>query len=207
MRNSEGGERILRYMSRLRSHVSYANVMATIAVFVALGGTSYAVTQLPRNSVGSKQIRTGSVGASEIHTNAVRSKDIKNRNVALRDISLGARKSLRGQPGPAGPQGPQGPAVAAFTAAVLPAGNFARSQGTASQGANHANEGIYRVDFTRDVTACYAVASISTTRGNAAGGEILTEIGAGADARSVYVRTSESNGTLKDLPFHLIVTC
>ena len=51
-------ERILRYMSRLRSHITYANVMATIALFIALGGTSYAVSQLPRNSVGAKQIRS-----------------------------------------------------------------------------------------------------------------------------------------------------
>ena len=31
---------------RLRIHLSYANVMATIAVFIALGGTSYAVVSL-----------------------------------------------------------------------------------------------------------------------------------------------------------------
>ena len=45
-------------MRRLRTHLSYANVMATIAVFIALGGTSYALTALPRNSVGPKQIRS-----------------------------------------------------------------------------------------------------------------------------------------------------
>ena len=89
-------------MSRIRSHLSYANVMATIAVFVALGGTSYAVTQLPRNSVGAKQIRTGAVGQSEIRKSAVRSKHVKNRSIALQDISLAARASLRGQQGPAG---------------------------------------------------------------------------------------------------------
>ena len=45
----------------LREWVSYANVMSTLALFVALGGTSYALT-LPRNSVGSSQLKSDSVG-------------------------------------------------------------------------------------------------------------------------------------------------
>ena len=40
----------------LRS-VSPALVISTIALVVALGGTSYAVSQLPANSVGTKQLR------------------------------------------------------------------------------------------------------------------------------------------------------
>jgi len=208
MRNSEGGERILRYMSRLRSHLSYANVMATVAVFIALGGTSYAVSQLPRNSVGPKQIRSGAVGASEIHTSAVGSKDIKDRGVALRDISRAARSSLRGQTGPAGPQGPPGPGAVTLSAAVLPGGNFARSQGTSGPVSTHTNPGVYKVDFNRDVTACYAVATISRSPAQTASGEIATEMGSGAgDRNSVYVYTSNSSGALADLPFHLIVTC
>ena len=41
---------------------TYTNVTATLALFIALGGTSYAVTTLPRNSVGPEQLRTNSVG-------------------------------------------------------------------------------------------------------------------------------------------------
>ena len=177
--------------------------MATIAVFIALGGTSYAVTQLPRNSVSSSQIRTNAVGSSEIRKSAVRSSEIKDRSVALRDISVDARNRLRGQNGPAGPQGPAGPPVATLSAAVEPGGGFARSSGTSAAASNHTTEGIYRVDFNRDLNACYVAATISMVRGNTAGGEILTEI-AGS---SVFVRTSESNGTLKDLPFHLLISC
>src|SRR3954470_11511520 len=118
-------------MSRLRTHLSYANVMATIAVFIALGGTSYAVTQLPRNSVGTKQIRSSAVRTSEIKTGAVRSADLKNRGVALRDISLSARNSLRGQIGPAGPQGPPGGSAASFSVAALSGGEYVRGKGAA----------------------------------------------------------------------------
>jgi len=42
-----------------------------IALFVALGGTSYAATQLAPNSVGTKQIRPGAVTSTSIHNGAV----------------------------------------------------------------------------------------------------------------------------------------
>ena len=41
--------------------LTYANVMATIAVFLALGGGAYAALNLPKNSVSSKTIRNGQV--------------------------------------------------------------------------------------------------------------------------------------------------
>jgi hypothetical protein len=72
----------------VRRHITYANVMASIAVFVALGGISYAATQLPRNSVGTKQI--------------------KNSAVTLKKINKAARLALQGQKGATGPAGPTG---------------------------------------------------------------------------------------------------
>ena len=83
----------------LRSKLSFANVTSALALFVALGGTSYAAITLPRNSVGSKQVRSGAIGASELRNSAVRSSDVRNRSLQLRDISRSARDSLRGQTG------------------------------------------------------------------------------------------------------------
>ena len=37
---------------RLRSHLTYANIVASLALFVALGGSAAAVTTFPRDSVG-----------------------------------------------------------------------------------------------------------------------------------------------------------
>ena len=189
-------------MSRIRSHLSYANVMATIAVFIAFGGTSYAVTQLPRNSVGPKQIRTGAVGQSEIHRSALRSKHVKDRSVALRDISLAARSSLRGQPGPTGPQGSP---AATFGVASRATGEYGRSRGVQSTGAGHdTGTGIYTVVFNADISACYAAASIAgmdSVEPN--GGEIVASI----SGLNVTVRTRDSGGNPADLPFHLIVSC
>ena len=45
-------------MTRIRSHIR-TNVVAYLALFVALGGTGYAATSLPANSVGANQIRNG----------------------------------------------------------------------------------------------------------------------------------------------------
>jgi hypothetical protein len=48
-----------------------ATVIALIALFVALGGTTYAATSLPANSVGTKQLRNGAVTNRTLHTGAV----------------------------------------------------------------------------------------------------------------------------------------
>jgi hypothetical protein len=42
-----------------------------IALFVALGGTSYAATQLPSNSVGSRQIQAGAITTAKIRDGAI----------------------------------------------------------------------------------------------------------------------------------------
>jgi hypothetical protein len=60
--------------------LSYANVMATVAVVMALGGTATAAVTLPRNSVGSKQIKNGQV----------RSRDIRNATVTGADVRPGS---------------------------------------------------------------------------------------------------------------------
>ena len=157
------GERILRYMRRVRIHLSYANVMATVAVFIALGGTSYAVTQLPRNSVGSKQIRTrrrrGVGAAQERRALAATSSD---RSVALRDISIG-RAAVAPRPDgrdrPAGPAGPGGGDARGRRA--RPTGSIARSQGTAAALDPRDASGVYSVDFNRDMSTCYVAATIA----------------------------------------------
>jgi hypothetical protein len=58
-------------MKRLAAKFTYANVMATVAVFLALGGVSYAAFKLPKNSVGAKQLKNGAVTAAKIKNGAV----------------------------------------------------------------------------------------------------------------------------------------
>jgi hypothetical protein len=82
--------------AQLKSKFTYANVMATIAVFIALGGGAYAAFKLPNNSVGTKQIKN----------NAVNSAKVKNGSLLKGDFRKGQLPA--GARGAQGPQGPQG---------------------------------------------------------------------------------------------------
>jgi hypothetical protein len=78
----------VRLFARLRHQLSYANVMATIAVFVALGGGAYAVS-VPRNSVGPSQLKRNAVSAKKIKRGAVSGVAIKDRSLGPRDFRAG----------------------------------------------------------------------------------------------------------------------
>ena len=54
-------------LDRLRSRLTYANVTATIALFLALGGGAYAASQLPANSVGTAQIKDHSIRGVDVN--------------------------------------------------------------------------------------------------------------------------------------------
>jgi hypothetical protein len=58
-------------LDALRRRLTYANVLAMVALFVALSGASYAAASLPRNSVGTKQLRKNAVTSSKIKKRAV----------------------------------------------------------------------------------------------------------------------------------------
>jgi hypothetical protein len=75
-------------MKRVRKHLSFANVTAMLALFVALGGTSYAA--LARNSVGHQQIRKNAVRSSEVRKNAVGSSEVRNNKLRKSDIGANA---------------------------------------------------------------------------------------------------------------------
>ena len=97
----------------------YANITATLALFIALGGTATAAVTLERDSVTSREIASDAVRAAEvaqdavrspeIRADAVRSSEIQDDTIRLEDITDGARQALEGERGPAGPQGPAGP--------------------------------------------------------------------------------------------------
>ena len=59
-------------LRKITGRLSYANVLATVAVFLALGGGAYALS-LPRNSVGTKQIKKHAVTKPKLGRSAVRS--------------------------------------------------------------------------------------------------------------------------------------
>jgi hypothetical protein len=83
-------------LQAFRSRLTYANTISTIALFVALGGSSYAALQLPKKSVKGKHLAA----------NAVTSKKVKDKTLQAGDFKPGQLPA--GAPGPAGPIGPAG---------------------------------------------------------------------------------------------------
>lgn len=84
-------------MKRLRPRPTYANVIATLAMFIALGGAA-AAAGLRRNSVGPRQLKRGAVTARAIRKRAVRAGKIAPRAVVAG--KLGPRAVLPGNLGP-----------------------------------------------------------------------------------------------------------
>jgi hypothetical protein len=73
--------------SNLRPRPTYANVTASLALFLALGGGAYAAANLPANSVGSRQLRTGAVQRAKIKNNAVNGTKVLNSSLTGEDIA------------------------------------------------------------------------------------------------------------------------
>jgi hypothetical protein len=72
----------------MRQRLTYANLMATVAVFIALGGVSYAALKLPKNSVGAKQLKKNSVTGPKVRKNAVTGAKVKDQSLTGKDINL-----------------------------------------------------------------------------------------------------------------------
>src|SRR5215203_5340093 len=120
-------------MRALRGRLTYANVMATIAVFIALGGASYAAIKLPKNSVGTKQLKKEAVSLSKIKTSA-----------------KSAMKGQKGEQGDRGPQGEAGPAGQDATrlfARIVASNGFAAIKSGVTEGEN-TGLGTYSIDFS-----------------------------------------------------------
>ena len=103
--------------------MSYANLTASLALFLALGGTSYAAIR-----ISSKNIRNAAVTHDKIAAGAVTSSSVRNGSLLSKDFKAGQLPS-----GPAGPAGPAGAAGA--TGAAGPAGT-ARAYGSVVPGTN-----------------------------------------------------------------------
>jgi hypothetical protein len=90
-------------LSKLHTRLTYANVVATLALFVALGGSSYAAI-----TVTGKNVRNSSLTGADVKNNSLTGRDVKSiKSGDVSDGSLLGKDFKTGQI-PAGPQGPKG---------------------------------------------------------------------------------------------------
>jgi hypothetical protein len=95
-------------------------VVACLALLVALTGTSVAAVSqfVPRNSVGTAQLKNNAVARTKLRNNAINSAKVANRSLLAVDFAQGqipaGPPGAQGPAGPAGAQGPIGPSNAVF---------------------------------------------------------------------------------------------
>jgi hypothetical protein len=181
-------------VKKILGKLTYANVMATVAVFIALGGAGYAAIKLPKNSVGSRQLKRGAVTPAK--------------------LSRASKRTLTGPAGPSGATGPQGPKgdqggpgtpgnpgvpTTGLWARIRESGSLEAGSGVKK--AEKTSTGHYRVEFDRDVSDCNPLGAMTFSPG-----EIIVEnVFAGPD--EVLVETFSSTGTFADRQLSVAVIC
>lgn len=96
-------------LSQIGRRLSFSNAISLVALFVALGGTSYAVAT---GSIDSREIKNNSVRSGDVRNNSLRSRDVRNFSLLAKDFKAGQLPAgpagQAGLGGPAGARGPQG---------------------------------------------------------------------------------------------------
>jgi hypothetical protein len=138
-----------------------------LALCIALGGTGYAATKLPRGSVGTKQLKKGAVTSSK-----VRDFSLRRRDFAPGQLTQGAR-------GPAGPRGKTGKRGKTGNTGAPGAPGTARSYGAVSPG------GALDANVRKNVTAVTHAAG---------SGAYCIQPAAGIDATTTGVQVTITSG-------------
>jgi hypothetical protein len=94
-------------MFRLLRHLK-THLVAYVALFVALGGTSYAALKLPAGSVGTPQLKTGAVTSGKVKDRSLLAADFKKGQIPRGPKGDRGPAGANGAPGLRGPQGLKG---------------------------------------------------------------------------------------------------
>jgi hypothetical protein len=162
-------------------------VVASIALFVSLGGVSYGLA-------------TGVISGREIRNNTITFKDVRKDRLgggSIKESKLGTVPSAFAAQLTEGSN---------HFAVVNAGGQQVRARGTTSSA--RTAEGRYQVIFNRDVRGCayYGTVGGPTAAAPPDNGQI-TVSGLGANVAGVDVRTTGANGNDANKPFHLLVLC
>ena len=164
---------------------SPALVVSTLALLFALTGTGIAaVAALPRNSVGTAQLRNNAVTSSKVRNRSLLARDFKRGQLPRGPIGPAGQPGAPGSPGPMGPTGPAGTTGAAFHESDAAAGPGARAFAIAAcpTGQRALGGGVYLGDSTPDNQD----AIIRSAPVNSTGGTGFTLLTAGQTPNAWY---------------------
>jgi hypothetical protein len=205
-------QEVEKVFTRLRARMTYGNVVASLALFIALGGTSYAAIQLPKDSVGTKQLRAHAVTSAKVKQGSLLLGDFRASQRALLQGPAGPQGHVgaqgeRGPQGPAGPRGEQGvpglPATKLFAHVSLAAtGNY----GSGVTNVTRVQAGIYNVTFDQPVTGCVAVGNVGSPGFINDDAWLVASPGT-PDSNTVQVLLHRMDGSQPDNAFSVAVFC
>jgi hypothetical protein len=149
----------------LRHRPSPAIVIACVALLLALGGVSWAATALPRNSVGTAQLKNNAVTSSKVKNHSLLRADFKNGQ-----IPRGARgpvgptgatgpKGTTGARGPTGPAGSSGTANIRWALVAADATIVSKSDANISLTSHTGGAGVYILNFGSPIDTKLILAS------------------------------------------------
>jgi hypothetical protein len=115
----------------IRRRLTFANVLSVIALFVALGGASYAATQLPKSSVGTKQLKASAVTAAKVRDGSLRATDFAAGQIPAGPRGPQGERGPMGERGDTGERGPRGESVPQTLSAVTRYGAYVELPGSA----------------------------------------------------------------------------
>ncbi|MBA2420339.1 MAG: hypothetical protein H0V57_04330 [Thermoleophilaceae bacterium] len=171
------------------SRPSPALVISLVALFVALGGTSYAAVK-----IGARNLKSGSVGTRAVKNASLSGRDIKRAGLSGREVNEGRLGVV-----------PQAEGISHF--AVIRAGDGAATRSRGATSATRSAIGRYQVIFNRDVRGCAYSASLGNLDATTPStGQIATSQ-LPSNVNGVQVRTTDSQGTNANRNFHLVVIC
>ena len=195
-------------MKRIASYVRRHH-LALLALFFALGGTSFAATSvvLATNSVGTRQVIDGSLRASDL-SKAARTALKGNRGLTGRAGPAGApgAQGSQGQTGATGARGAQGvagqPASNLFVA-VNADGTLSKNSGATAL--SRPSAGIYRIGFGANITNCVYLATAG--QDDASFSEDYHLYTSRTGTSTVNVGIFDAKNDALDRPFSLAVFC
>jgi hypothetical protein len=205
----------------MRPRLTYANVISTLALFIALGGVSVAALKLPAGSVGSKQLKKRSVASKHLKRRAVGSTKLKTDGVGeraagensigsseLQDESVGSDHLL---PASVGTRELKEAAEPPRFAHISSSGVLGEQRGVESAG--RSSKGQYFAVFNRDLRGCVAVSTVGFGFGPGvigAGGTSQTRMNLDNDPRKVGITVYRKGYTFNDVEDNdvsVIVAC
>ena len=106
-----------------RNLASPAMIVASVALIVALGGVGYAAAVLPKNSVGTAQLKRKAVSGGKLKSSAVTGAKVRDGSLLAADFRSGqlpaGPRGPKGDPGVPGAKGDQGPPGPTFAATAM----------------------------------------------------------------------------------------